>query len=81
MGRITRADEETESNLMLSHGDISAARDGLAQIYLRYPVLKQFTDTIDQALTDAQRRIKAELDRGQCQRAKRKQIEMSRGIR
>jgi hypothetical protein len=60
---------------MLAHGGIRSARDGLAQIHVRYPVLKQYTDEIDAALSEAQNRIRAELDRGQAARNQRKHIE------
>ncbi len=80
MARTTKAEDLREQDLMLAHGDLSDALGELAQIYLRYPVLMQFTNAIEMKLKAAQARIRSELDRGAAARSERKQLE-SRGNR
>jgi hypothetical protein len=63
MARTTKAEDLREQDLMLAHGDLSDALGELAQIYLRYPVLMQFTNAIEMKLKAAQARIRSELDR------------------
>ena len=78
MARTTRDEDLREQDLMLAHGDISEAYDGLAVIIGHYPHLKRFADEIEAKLKSAQCRIRAKLDRGQAARNQRKASETGR---